>query len=79
MVTFTKLLVIKMVAKVRSESLRSSSIFLSRSSLLSSNSFKSLGESEKNAISEPEAKPDRNNKRMAKMPEMIAPKEGVIH
>ena len=76
-VTLTKLFVIKMVASVRSESARSSMIFLSHSSLLSSISFRSLGESEKKAISEPDANPETTNRRHAKIAAKTAPAEGV--
>ena len=57
MVTFTKLLVINIVANKRSESSRRKLIFSSAGCLRSSISFLSEGESEKKAISEAEAKP----------------------
>ena len=78
MVTFTRLLVISIVASVRSESSRSCLILTSSEVRSSSSSFKSLGDKEKNAISEPEAKPDTNNSRQAKTPAIIAPNDGAI-
>ena len=77
MVTFTKLFVIKIVASVRSESSRSFMIFLSRSSLLSSSSFKSVGDSEKKAISEPEANPEKSKSRQDNTIAIIAPSDGA--
>ena len=76
--TFTRLLVIRMVAKVRSESSRRARIFLSFSSELSSSSFMSFGESEKKAISDPEAKPEKNKRIRARIPEKMAPMEGAM-
>ena len=64
MVTFTRLLVMRMVASVRSESSRSARILWSAVTS-SSNSLRSVGESEKKAISEPEAKPEANSSRQA--------------
>ena len=78
MVTLTKLFVIKMVANVRSESSRNCLICWSSSVFSSSSSLKSAGDSEKKAISEPEAKPDANNSPQASKPAMIAPVDGVI-
>lgn len=65
MVTFTKLLAIKMVASVRSLSSRSSFTCWSVGVFSSSISAKSVGERLKNAISEPLAKPDTNNNNAA--------------
>ena len=79
MATFTRLLVMRMVASVRSESSPSARICLSRSSLLSSSSFKSLGESEKKAISEPEAKPEKKSNMAASRPAKMAPMEGAMN
>ena len=67
-----------MVANVRSESSPKARICLSRSLLLSSNSFKSLGDNEKKAISEPEAKPEKNRSITAKMAAKMAPVEGAM-
>ena len=73
MVTFTKLLVMRMVASVRSESSRSAIILLSEAYLPSSNSFSSLGVNEKIAISLPEAKPDTKSRASAKINAKRAP------
>lgn len=78
MVTFTKLLDIKIVANKCSESSNSSFIFESEEERSSSISFKSEGESEKKAISEAETKPDAYNKTIANTNATIAPKEGGI-
>ena len=78
MISHKLLLVIKMVASVRSESSRNCKIFLSVSVALSLSSFKSVGDNEKNAISEPEAKPDTTSSRQARMPATTAPREGVM-
>ena len=78
MVTFTRLLVISMVASVRSESLRNCLICTSPVVFSSSSSFRSDGDKEKNAISEPEAKLDTNNKRQAQIPATMAPMDGDI-
>ena len=76
-VTFTRLLAIRMVASVRSDSARNCMILASAFDFSSSSSLKSLGVSEKKAISDPEAKPDTNNRRHAITPATIAPTEGV--
>ena len=73
MVTFTKLLVIRMVANVRSESLRSAMILPSDADFSSSNSFSSFGVKEKKAISLPEAKPETKSKANAKTNAITAP------
>ena len=78
MVTFTRLLVISIVASVRSESSRSSRILRSESFLSSSSSLRSVGESEKNAISDPEAKPEKISNIPAIKIAISAPKEGVM-
>lgn len=76
MVTFTKLLVIKMVAKVRSESSRNICIFLSVSVFPSSSSATSEGAKLKNAISEPLAKADIKSNIAAKTAAMTTPMDG---
>ena len=73
MVTFTKLLVIRMVANVRSEFSRRYFILASTRFFSSSSSFKSLGESEKNAISEPEANPENSRSTQARTIAKMAP------
>ena len=78
METLITLLVIRMVANVRSESSRSSRIRLSFSELLSSNSLTSLGVKEKKAISDPDAKPEKSNKTAANTIAKMAPAEGAI-
>lgn len=78
MVTLTRLLVMRIVANVRSESFLNSIICLSRSVFSSASSSKSLGESEKMAISEPEAKPDAISSRAANKPEIITPTVGAM-
>src|SRR5574344_1739582 len=77
-VTLTKLFVIRIVANVRSESLRSMDIFLSLSLFPSSSSLTSEGESEKNAISDADTNPDTPSSKQAMTAEMIAPKVGVM-
>ena len=62
MVTFTKLFVISIVASSRSVSSNKFLIFSSEGCFPSSIEFKSDGESEKNAISEAEAKPEASKK-----------------
>ena len=59
--TFTKLLVIRIVANVRSLSLRNISIFLSFELFSVSSDAISVGVRLKKAISEPLAKPDNNS------------------
>jgi hypothetical protein len=76
--TFTKLLVISIVANKRSESFKRFSILSSEECCRSRILFKSDGESEKKAISEAEAKPDTNNNTTAIMAAIIADKEGVV-
>ena len=76
MVTFTKLLVIKMVANVRSESSRNIIIFLSASVFSSSSSATSAGDKLKKAISEPLAKADMPNKIAAKPAATKTPVDG---
>ena len=78
MVTFTRLLVIRIVASVRSESSRRARIALSLSKLLSSNSLISLGVNEKKAISEPDAKPENNRRTAASITAKMAPMEGAM-
>ena len=76
-VTLTKLLDIKIVANNRSESASNALIYLSEDDFSSSISLRSVGEREKNAISEADTKPDANNKRTAKEIATIAPTEGA--
>ena len=77
-VTLITLLAIRMVASVRSESSRNSRIRLSLSELLSSSSLMSLGDSEKKAISDPDAKPEKSRRIAAKMIAKMAPAEGAM-
>ena len=63
--------------KEKEESSRNSLMVASEAECSSSSSFSSAGESEKKAISEPEAKPETNKSRHAMIPEMTAPNEGV--
>ena len=77
-VTFTKLLVIKMVANVRSESSRNICIFLSASVFSSSSSATSVGDKLKKAISEPLAKADMPNNIAASTAATITPAEVCI-
>ena len=67
-----------MVASVRSESSRSCCILLSESFLFSSSSLKSVGDSEKNAISEPDAKPEKTSRIPAIIIAIKAPKSGTM-
>ena len=76
MVTFTRLLVIRMVASVRSESSRSALMLMSPCDFSSSSSLKSAGDSEKKAISDPEAKLDTNSNRQAATPASMVPIDG---
>ena len=78
MVTFTKLLVINIVANKRSESSRRKLIFSSAGCLRSSISFLSEGESEKKAISEAEAKPEASRSTPVSTMAIIAEIEGVF-
>ena len=76
MVTFTKLLEIKMVANNLSESSNKDAIYLSDEWFSSSISLRSLGDKEKNAISDADTKPEANNNNTAKTMAIIAPNEG---
>ena len=76
MVTFTKLLDIRIVASKRSESSNKEVIYLSDECSSSSISLRSLGDKEKKAISEADTKPDANNNNTAKDIAIIAPTEG---
>ena len=76
MVTLTKLLEIKMVANNLSESCNKALMCLSEGCSSSSISLRSLGESEKNAISDADTNPDANNNKIAKLMAMMAPTEG---
>ena len=64
MVTLTRLLVIKIVASLRSESSRSRQMPSSLVFLSGLSSLRSAGDRLKNAISEPLAKPDNINSAM---------------
>lgn len=77
MVTFTKLFVISIVASSRSVSSNKFLIFSSEGCFPSSIEFKSDGESEKNAISEAEAKPEASKSTPANTIAIIAETEGV--
>ena len=79
MVTFTKLLEIRIVAKSRSESSKRANILRSLSLLLWLISLKSLGEREKNAISEADTKPEQKSNTIASTMAMIAPTVGVFN
>ena len=63
-ITLTKLLDIRIVANKRSES--------------ASRDLKSLGENEKNAISDADTKPEANNNRTANEIATMAPTEGAV-
>ena len=76
MVTFTKLLEIKMVANNRSESFNKDMMCLSDECSSSSISLRSFGEREKKAISDADTKPDANNNNTAKLMATIAPNVG---
>jgi hypothetical protein len=78
MVTLTKLLVIRIVANIRSELLLNHTICESTLLFSSSSSFKSFGLREKKAISEPEAKAEANISRKAKKADRTTPKDGEI-
>lgn len=73
MVTLTKLLVIRIVANVRSESSRSIRIFLSVGVRSRSTSSISEGERLKKAISEPLAKPETTSNIIASKAAKITP------
>ena len=75
-VTFTKLFVIRIVASVRSESSRNRAMLLSRTSFSVSNCAMSPGDKLKNAISEPLANPDTNNKPTTNTIATATPKDG---
>lgn len=77
MVTFTKLFVISIVASSRSVSSNKFLIFSSEGCFPSSIEFKSDGESEKNAISEAEAKLEASKSTPANTIAIIAETEGV--
>ena len=79
MVTFTRLLVMSIVASVRSESSLSERILWSGSCLESSSSLMSEGESEKKAISDPDANPERTSKIQANAAAIHTPAVGVIN
>ena len=66
MVTLTKLLVIRIVASVRSESSRNIDMLLSAGFFSVSRLSRSCGDKLKNAISEPLAKPDNKSKKAAR-------------
>lgn len=76
MVTLTKLLVIRMVAKVRSESSLSIFILASFALLDASNSAMSVGERLKKAISDPLANAEPTNSIIVRMLAMITPTDG---
>ena len=78
MVTFTKLFVISIVASSRSVSSNKFLIFSSEGCFPSSIEFKSDGESEKNAISDAEAKPEASRSKPARIMAIIADNEGVF-
>ena len=77
-VTLTKLFVIRMVARVRSESSLSIRIFLSLV-LSGLSSDKSFGDKLKNAISAPLAKPETKSKTIADIRHIIASMPGAIN
>lgn len=77
MVTFTKLLVIKIVANNRSVFSSRLLIFSSEGCFFSAIEFKSDGESEKKAISEAEAKPEISRRNPANTIDTMAEKEGA--
>lgn len=79
MVTLTKLLAIRMVAKVRSLSSRSLAIFLSRLLFSGFNSFKSDGERLKKAISLPLANPDIKSRIRVSAMQHITPMVGEVN
>ena len=66
MVTLTKLLAIRIVANVLSESSRSMEMLLSAGFFSGSRLSRSCGDKLKNAISEPLAKPDNKSKKAAR-------------
>ena len=75
--TFTKLLAIRIVANNRSESAFKAMIFRSDSCFSSSISLMSVGDREKKAISEAEAKPEQRSNNMAQAKATQAPKLGA--
>ena len=77
-ITLTKLLEIRMVANKRSESANKSLMYLSEECSSSSTSFKSLGDKEKNAISDADTKPEANNNNTANEIAIMAPMEGAV-
>ena len=78
MVTLTKLLDMRIVANSLSESSRRFFIRLSEECSSFSISLRSVGESEKNAISEAETNPEAYNKRIANTKATSAPSEGAL-
>ena len=74
--TFTKLLVIRIVANVRSLSLRNISIFRSFEFFSVSSDAMSVGLRLKKAISDPLANPDNNNNTAVKTAVKIIPTDG---
>ena len=78
MATFTRLLVIKMVASSRSESSKRDLIFLSTSVFSSDNALRSAGESEKKAISDADAKPEKSNNNPASTMATRAEADGAL-
>ena len=79
MVTLTRLLVISMVASVRSLSALSFSMLASLLLFSGSSSLRSLGDNEKKAISEPEANPETSSSSPASTIAKMAPAEGAIN
>ena len=77
MVTFTKLFVIRIVANKRSVSSNSLLILSSEGCFFSAITLRSDGESEKNAISEADAKPETSRSKPANTMAMIAGIEGA--
>ena len=77
MVTLTKLLEIRMVARSLSESSSNDKIYLSDECFSSSTSFKSLGDKEKNAISEADTNPETKSKSTANTMATMAPIVGA--
>lgn len=78
-VTLTKLFDINIVARSLSELSKRYFIFLSAALLSSSILLRSLGEREKNAISDAEMKPETYNKAPAKIIDTKAPVDGAVN
>ena len=76
-VTFTKLLVMRMVANVRSLSWRSISILRSFALCSTSKSAMSVGERLKKEISDALANPESSSRKTTKKNEMTTPRVGV--